>query len=708
MKNAWISLAAVCVLVIGVYACLVRPGPWESLSPNAADSSYNLLVRGFRAGQLSLKKEVPPGFIRLTDPYNPTASKPYRSGPARLYDLSYYKGRLYLYFGVTPALILFWPFVALTGHYLSHRLAVLVFCTIGFLASVGVLYSAWKRYFCELSVWVLAACALALGLATVVPVILPRSDVYEVAISCGYMLAMLTLGAIWGALHKPERRCWWLAAASVAYGLGVGSRPTLLFGAIILLVPVIQAWCEGRRVWTLLIAAVAPIALIGSGVVLYNALRFDSPFEFGQHFQLAAVPSAAFQYFRPRFFWFNFRVYFLEPARWSARFPFVHKIAVPPLPVGYEQVEFPFGILTNVPLVWLATAVPLAWRGRSGRGASTLRWFAAAVAWLFVACGLPLGFFSSAIIRYEVDFAPALVLLAVVGLLGLERALAGQPAWRCAARWGWGALLSFSVAFNLLASVQCYAVGRWMLGVTLTEEGRASEAIQIFEEVLRVKPDLAEAHNGLGNVFLQEGKLSDAIEHYEQALQIKPDYAEAHVNMGTVFLQEGKLSDAIGHYEQALRINPDYAEAHSNLGLALSQAGNFAEGIRHCAQALRIEPDLAEAHVNFGMALMGLGKVPEAAEHFEQALRIKPDTSVAHYNLGCALYQMGRVQEAIKEFEADLRLKPDDAEAHYNLGVALEKLGRARDAITHHEEALRIKPDYADAQIALARLQARQ
>ena len=53
---------------------------------------------------------------------------------------------------------------------------------------------------------------------------------------------MLALAAIWKTLHKTERRCGWLAAASLAYGLAVGSRPNLLFGAVILLVPVAQAW----------------------------------------------------------------------------------------------------------------------------------------------------------------------------------------------------------------------------------------------------------------------------------------------------------------------------------------------------------------------------------------------------------------------------------------------------------------------------------
>ena len=87
-------------------------------------------------------------------------------------------------------------------------------------------------------------------------------------------------------------------------------------------------------------------------------------------------------------------------------------------------VEGPFGILTNIPLVWLALAVPLAWRSRPGQAGSILRWFVMAVALLFGICALTIGTFFSASLRYEVDFLPALVLLAVVGILGLERVLA--------------------------------------------------------------------------------------------------------------------------------------------------------------------------------------------------------------------------------------------------------------------------------------------
>ncbi len=582
-------LVTVCSLVMGVYAYMAQSGMLEVQSPNAADSYYNLLVQGFRAGQLSLKREVPAGLAQLSDPYDPAANILYRH-----LDLSYYKGKFYLYFGVTPVLILFWPYVALTGDYLFHRQAVAIFCVIGFLASVGLLHALWRRYFAEVSVGVVAACALALGLATGVPVLLSQCDVYEVAISCGYMLTMLALAAIWCALHEPERRGRWLAAASLAYGLAVGARPNLLFGAVILLVPVVQAWRERRQLWVPLMAATVPITFVGLGLMLYNDLRFDSPFEFGWRYMMTWERQVARQPFRLQYLWFNFRAYFLRPARWSTRSPFVQAVAMPPSPAGYGQAARTFGVLTNVPLVWLALAVPLAWRNRPGQTGSTLRWFVTAVVLVFGICALTLGLFASVIDRYEVDFLPALLLLSVVGILGLEHALANRPAWRRAMRWGVGLLLGFSVAFNLFAGLENYAEAHRSRGVTLFRLGRLPEAVQEFEQALRIDPDLAEAHRGLGAALYRLGRLPEAIQQYKQAPQINPDYAEIHLNLGIVLMHADRLPEAIEHFEQALRIRPDFAEAHYNLGTALQRLGKNREAMGHYEQALRIQPGNAE------------------------------------------------------------------------------------------------------------------
>jgi Tfp pilus assembly protein PilF len=644
-----VLLIAVCVLVLGFYAWTARSEVRQKArrtadNPAACDPAnayYNLQVDGFRSGQLNLKTEIPPGLAKLADPYDPAANVSYRFDDG-LHDTSYYKGKLYLYFGVTPALVLFWPYVALTGHYLFHKQAVAVFCSIGFLASVALLGALRRRYFPEVDGLVVVAGALALGLATCVPIMLQRPDVYEVPISCAYALAMLALAGIWRALHDPARRCRWLAAASLAYGLAVGARPTVLFGAVILLAPVVQAWLaspeptEGRWLVAarLLAAAVVPISLIGFGLLLYNYLRFGNPFEFGQHYQLSGNKESEMQHlFGLNYLWFNFRIYFLQPIHWGGSFPFVKGVKLPPAPAGQLGVEVPFGLLLNTPLVWMGAAVPLAWQKRTPDDRSALGLFTAVLALFFIISALTLCFFVGACVRYQVDFVPELVLLAMCGILGLERALATKPRWRNLARCAWIATLFFSVTVNLLVGVKCYAEERMNAGLDQLHAGRPKEAIICFEQALRIRPESADVHYDLGNALRDmPGRLPDAIAQYETSLRIDPGSVQTQVNLGTALLNTpGRLSDAIAQFQAALRIDPDLAEAHDDLGNALfNLPGRLPDAIAEYEAALKINPDSVNTHFNLGQALLKIpGRKADAIAQFEEALRLKPDLKPA-------------------------------------------------------------------------------
>jgi tetratricopeptide (TPR) repeat protein len=605
-------MASVSGLVLGIYAYTAHPGGLGSGSLNAADNYYSLLVQGFRADQLSLKKTVPPGLAQLADPYDPGRNALYRSMPYGMHDLSYYQGKFYLYFGVTPALVLFWPYVALTGHYLFQKDATVIFCAVGFLASVGLLCALKRRYFAGVNVAIVTASTLALGLAAGVTVLLARSDVYEVAISCGYALSMLALAGVWKALHQSRKRsgCRWLAGASLAYGLAVGARPSLLFGAVILLAPLVQPWRERRPMGGVVAAAVAPISLVGLGLMLYNFLRFGNPLEFGVRYLLSFQRIPARQFFNLRYLWVNVRVYFLEPARWSSRFPFVHDIAVPPLPAGHGPIEETFGVVVSIPVVWLALAVPLAWRNRPVEARSVLCGFLAAIAALFGTAALALGLFYYAAGRYQVDFLPALMLLAVVGILSVERTLPPTPrsgladgaAWRRAARSGWSLLLVFSLAFNALATIQRCATAHYYLGNALSGAGNLQESIDQYQQALRLKPDLYDAHDNLAIVLARLGSVPEAIGHWEQALQINPRFVDAHYNLGVALMAQGQVPNAVEHFQQALWVKPDFAEAHFNLGFVLEKLGRTQEAIHHYQQALRIKPDLVQARTALARA----------------------------------------------------------------------------------------------------------
>jgi protein O-mannosyl-transferase len=152
----------------------------------------------------------------------------------------------------------------------------------------------------------------------------------------------------------------------------------------------------------------------------------------------------------------------------------------------------------------------------------------------------------------------------------------------------------------------------------------------LWAYTVQYNPHALLVHNNLGDALMHTGRVSEAIEQFEQALKIKPDFAKAHYNLGTALMQTGRVAEAIEQYEQALKIEPDHPYAHNNLGAALMHTGRASEAIEQFEQALKIKPDNAAAHINLGDALMHTGRVSEAIEQFEQALKIKPDDPYTH------------------------------------------------------------------------------
>jgi tetratricopeptide (TPR) repeat protein len=243
-------------------------------------------------------------------------------------------------------------------------------------------------------------------------------------------------------------------------------------------------------------------------------------------------------------------------------------------------------------------------------------------------------------------------------------------------------------------------------GFALFQTGHPVEAMQQYEEALRLKPENPEAHNDLGSAWANTGRLPEAIKEFRAALLNRPDFAEAHNNLANVLAQSGRLAEAMEQSAQALRIRPDFPEAHNDLGNNLLQMNRPAEAVGQYQEALRLKPELVEAHYNLGNALLSLGRIPEAIEQFEETARMKPGNDQVHNNLGIALAQAGRLEEAIEHFQEALRISPDDAWTHNALGTAFLRTGRLQEAKEQFKQALRIRPEYSEASENLARLQA--
>jgi protein O-mannosyl-transferase len=215
----------------------------------------------------------------------------------------------------------------------------------------------------------------------------------------------------------------------------------------------------------------------------------------------------------------------------------------------------------------------------------------------------------------------------------------------------------------------------------------------LYTATLQKNPGCWMAHYNLGIVLSEQGEADQAIDHYRQAVALRPDYAEAHYNLGRLLVEHGQLADAIAHYERAAAINPADAEAQNNLGVTLFGIGRTDDAIAHYQKALEIRPAYAEASCNLANALIAKGDFNGAIARYTACLAVIPDQEEARYNLASALLRRGRTDEAIIQYQKVLQMHPESADAHANLGSAWLAKGRVRDAMEEYTKALQISPE---------------
>jgi tetratricopeptide (TPR) repeat protein len=214
-----------------------------------------------------------------------------------------------------------------------------------------------------------------------------------------------------------------------------------------------------------------------------------------------------------------------------------------------------------------------------------------------------------------------------------------------------------------------------------------------YTATLRKNPECWMAHYNLGIVLSAQGEADQAIEHYKQAVALRPDYGEAHYNLGRLLVERGQVDDAIAHYERAAAINPADAEAKNNLGVTLFAIGRADDAIAHYRKALEIRPDYSEASCNLANALIAKGDFDGAIAAYTACLAAIPDHEEARYNLASALLRKGRADEAITQYQKLLETHYESADAHANLGSAWLAKGHVRDAIEEYTRALQISPE---------------
>jgi hypothetical protein len=422
---------------------------------------YPALTDGFMAGQLSLLVKPHPKLLQLENAIENTYDYPF-DRPPYFHDASLYKGKYYVYFGVTPVVLLFLPFRMLGLGNLPESAATAVFMFGSLLFSLLTLSFLRRTEFPTIRRLPFEI-FMMLALGGAIPYFLRRPAVYEVAIACGSFCVMVAIYCLVTLESNGRFSRVRAALASLFLGLAVGARPHLLMASPLLLLASGRIFHRQRR-WPSvaeIAALVVPILLVGVALGWYNYARFDSWTEFGRWYQLAGEPVRQLHFDVRRIPLFSY-LYLLHRGRVDLAFPYTH-VRRPELPdLGGVIVEPVAGLLYSTPILYVLVLLPVLLRSRRRGDAERTQPFLRshhAWAWAFVVLAfgqlLFISTFPGATMRYLVDFSPLLMMAAAIVMMNIAVRLQGSR-WRLPVKSVIASLVGLTVFLNLGLGVRGY------------------------------------------------------------------------------------------------------------------------------------------------------------------------------------------------------------------------------------------------------------
>ena len=170
----------------------------------------------------------------------------------------------------------------------------------------------------------------------------------------------------------------------------------------------------------------------------------------------------------------------------------------------------------------------------------------------------------------------------------------------------------------------------------------------------------------LADLLVEEGEVDEAINHYDETVRLFPRGERGHSRLAAALSAAGRLDEAIAQWGEAIRVAPEHWSSHLGLANTLLAAGDPAGAAAECNEILDHEPGAADAVVTLGMALLAQGNAEEAVFQLERAVRLDPRHPQAQFQLGLALNDAGRSQNALDHLNVAVRLQPDSVPILWN------------------------------------------
>lgn len=218
-------------------------------------------------------------------------------------------------------------------------------------------------------------------------------------------------------------------------------------------------------------------------------------------------------------------------------------------------------------------------------------------------------------------------------------------------------------------------------------------------------------------LYKKQGEFDKAIEWFEKAVEKKPENAEAHYLLGDLYGMKGRIADMVREfdasvsyskkYEKDIKISRDkYFRESFKVGVDAANAGDYMKALEAFNNALVIEPKQVDTYKNLVFVYSRLDSIPGMMQVYEELLKVDPNDHETYLALASLHSRRQEYDKTIALLRKATEVAPDSAKPRIigEIGITYDLMGKGDEAMKTYQEALKMSPGNKDLLFNLGRL----
>ncbi len=182
----------------------------------------------------------------------------------------------------------------------------------------------------------------------------------------------------------------------------------------------------------------------------------------------------------------------------------------------------------------------------------------------------------------------------------------------------------------------------------------------LWQSVLDIDPENANAYNGIAMEYLKENDIEQAEQNLQTAIQYAPDNPYINNNMALVLLRQGKKHEALKLFIKTLQLDSTQALAYHNVGLLYLEENNYKQALPYLEKALELDNNYANAYNSLALCCFHLGQHERAIDAWLTASAISPDDPQPYYNIIISYLQRNKKDKALRYLNEAIKYFPEN------------------------------------------------